>query len=217
VVIESTAEGQEGAFYEMAQRARTRALSGAALTNLDYRFHFFPWWHEESYALDDAAVLIGAEDARYFETLAGMGIALSLSQKRWWVKKAETLGGDMKREYPATPDEAFEQALEGAYFAHDLFLASKQGRIGVIPYDPTTPVQTFWDLGRNDLNTIWLHQHVGGLDRFIGYYENSGEFIGHYVAWLKAWAAERNASFGGTTSRMTATARACGWRAAPRG
>jgi hypothetical protein len=103
----------------------------------------------------------------------------------------------MKREYPATPDEAFEQALEGAYFAHDLFLASKQGRIGVIPYDPTAPVQTFWDLGRNDLNTIWLHQHVGGLDRFIGYYENSGEFIGHYVAWLKAWAAERNASFGG--------------------
>ena len=42
-----------------------------------------------------------------------------MAQKRWWVRKAETLGGDMRREYPATPDEAFEQALEGAYFAHD--------------------------------------------------------------------------------------------------
>ena len=40
-------------------------------------------------------------------------------------------------------------------------------------------------------------RHVGGFDRFIGYYENSGEFIGHYVPWLKEWAAERRACFGG--------------------
>jgi hypothetical protein len=44
VVIESTAEGQEGAFYEMTQRARERALAPGPLTPLDYRFHFFPWW-----------------------------------------------------------------------------------------------------------------------------------------------------------------------------
>ena len=102
----------------------------------------------------------------------------------------------MRREYPATPDEAFEQALEGAYFAQELFAAAKQGRIGGFPYDPRSTVQTFWDLGRNDLNTIWLHQHVNGFDRFVGYYENSGEFIGHYVAWLKEWARERDATFG---------------------
>ena len=39
----------------------------------------------------------------------------------------------MRRQYPATPDEAFEQALEGAYFAQDLFAAAKQGRIGGFP------------------------------------------------------------------------------------
>jgi hypothetical protein len=75
------------------------------------------------------------------------------------VKKAETLAGDMRREYPATPEEAFEQALEGAYFAQDLFAAAKRGRIGGFPYDPKATVPTFWDLGRNDLNTSWLHQH----------------------------------------------------------
>jgi hypothetical protein len=196
VVIESTAEGQEGPFYEMTQRARMRAAAGEALTPLDYRFHFFPWWQEESYLLDDHAVVIGAEDQRYFERLEAAGVSLTLPQRRWWTRKAETLGADMRREYPATPDEAFEQALEGAYFAQDLFAAAKQGRIGGFPYDPRSTVQTFWDLGRNDLNTIWLHQHVNGFDRFIGYYENSGEFIGHYVAWLKEWARERNASFG---------------------
>ena len=66
----------------------------------------------------------------------------------------------------------------------DLFAATKQGRIGGFPYDPRATVQSFWDLGRNDLNTIWLHQHVGGHERFVGYYENSGEFMGHYVSWL---------------------------------
>src|SRR5215204_3746626 len=196
VVIESTAEGQEGPFYEMTQRARMRSAAGEALTPLDYRFHFFPWWQEESYALDDHSVVIGAEDQRYFERLEAAGLKLTLPQRRWWTRKAETLGADMRREYPATPDEAFEQALEGAYFARDLFAAAKQGRIGGFPYDPRSTVQTFWDLGRNDLNTIWLHQHVNGFDRFIGYYENSGEFIGHYVAWLNAWAKERNATFG---------------------
>src|SRR5215217_4436750 len=65
VVIESTAEGQEGAFYEMTQRSRARAAAGVAPTPLDYRFHFFPWWKDASYALHDA-VVIGAEDERYF-------------------------------------------------------------------------------------------------------------------------------------------------------
>jgi hypothetical protein len=154
VVIESTAEGQEGAFFDMAQKARARAVSGQPLSSLDYRFHFVPWWADPGYALPDTSVVIGAEDGRYFEGLQAQGITLSLPQKRWWVRKAETLGGDMKREYPATPDEAFEQALEGAYFAHDLFAASKQGRIGGFPFDPRATVQSFWDLGRNDLNTI---------------------------------------------------------------
>jgi hypothetical protein len=123
-----------------------RALSGAALTSLDYRFHF-PWWGNPGYALQDTAVVIGAEDARYFEGLQAQRISLSLAQKRWRVRKAETLGGDMNREYPSTPDEAFEQALEGAYFAHDLFAASKQGRIGGFPFDPRATVQSFWGLG----------------------------------------------------------------------
>jgi hypothetical protein len=180
----------------MTQRARARAATNASLTTLDYKFHFCPWWQDQSYVLHDHAVTIGAEDQKYFERLEEDGVRLTVPQRRWWVKKAETLGGDMRREYPATPDEAFEQALEGAYWARELFVAAKQGRIGGFPYSPRVPVDTFWDLGRNDLNTLWLHQFVNGYHRFIGYYENSGEFIGHYVRWLKEWGNENNAVFG---------------------
>ncbi|HKH27316.1 MAG TPA: hypothetical protein VKA61_03155, partial [Sphingomicrobium sp.] len=57
--------------------------------------------------------------------------------------------------------------------------------------------QCSWNLGRSNLNTIWLHQHVGGFDRFVCYYKKGGEFIGHYLAWPREWAGERRASLGG--------------------
>lgn len=197
IAIESTAEGQEGAFYEMVQKAKAKAEAGAPLSSLDWKFHFFPWWKDRSYALPSANVIVGDDDEAYFRKLqVAEGITLTGEQKAWYVKKADTLGSDMKREFPSTADESFEQALEGAYFAQELFAAGKQGRIGGYPLVPGIPVNTFWDLGRNDLNTIWLHQGAKGYNRFVGYYENSGEFIGHYVTWLKEWAAERNAVFG---------------------
>jgi hypothetical protein len=196
IVIESTAEGQEGAFYRMCQEAREHASIGKPLSLLDWKFHFFAWWKDSAYSLNEASIPIGEEYKRYFERLEDDGIMLTPGQKAWYVKKDKTLGGDMRREYPSTPDEAFEQALEGAYFAHQLSAAAKQGRIGGFPLDPRAPVNTFWDLGRNDQNVIWLHQWVTGYHRFVGYYENSGEFIGHYISWLREWARERDVVFG---------------------
>lgn len=196
VVIESTAEGQEGRFYQMVQEARALAASGADPTELDYRFHFFPWYEDSRYRLD-AVPLIPREDEEYFDRLeADLGISLSREQRGWYVKTAQTMGGDMKREYPSTPDEAFEQALEGAYFSKELLIAAKQKRLGGFPLVPSAPVNTFWDLGRNDFTTIWLHQFVDGFHRFVGYYENSGEYISHYISWVREWARENNAVFG---------------------
>lgn len=196
VVIESTAEGQEGKFFEMVQTARAKAAAGVELTKLDYKFHFFPWWQDKRYVLMDGPKKLAVEDNEYFEKLAANGIETSREQRLWYIKTAETQGGDMRREYPSTADEAFEQALEGAYFSHELLVATKQKRIGAFPYVPGHVVNTFWDLGRNDMNTIWLHQFVDGFNRFIGYYENSGEFIGHYISWLTEWARDLDAVFG---------------------
>ncbi|MEP0150002.1 terminase [Roseibium sp.] len=196
VVIESTAEGQEGKFYDMTQEAMSHKAGERFLTPLDFKFHFFPWWQEPTYQLARDGVVIGEEYLRYFDSLEAEGIKLTEPQKAWYVKKDQVQGGDMKREFPSTPEEAFEQALEGAYFTRELDQAMKQGRIGGFPVDPTYPVNTFWDLGRNDLNTIWLHQYIRGFHRFVGYYENSGEFVGHYVAWLKEWASENGAQLG---------------------
>lgn len=187
--LESTAEGQEGYFYQFADEA----MRGEGA----FKLHFFPWWADSGYVDDPDAVRFLPEHTAYFDKLEHEhGIKTTPGQQAWWIKQERLLGGDMKRENPSTPEEAFEQAIEGAYFSAQLAHADKFEQIGRFPYDPRFPVNTFWDLGRNDLNTIWLHQRIGARNRFVGYYENSGEHISHYARWLRDWARERGAEFG---------------------
>lgn len=186
--IESTAEGQEGYFFQYCQEAQ----EGRG----EFRFHFFPWHDDPAYVARPDTVRFTQQHDAYFKALEiDHGIKLTQEQRAWWVKQEAVLGGDMKRENPSTAAEAFEQAIEGAYFSAQLAHAETNGAIGRFPIDHKHPVNTFWDLGRNDMTTIWLHQRIGSRDRFVGYYENSGEHISHYIRWLKDWAREHGADF----------------------
>ena len=195
ITIESTAEGEEGDFYTKCQTAEANAEKD--LSRLDYKFFFFPWWSAEEYRIKNSVVPEAPEDSLYFSRVeAECGIKIDDAQRNWWLAQEIDLAGDMKREYPATPREAFEQAIEGAYFADQLAAADKHGRIGRYPVDPAYPVNTFWDLGRNDFNVIWLQQDVNNLSVFVGYYENCGEYIGHYIDWLNDWKQQYGIQFG---------------------
>ena len=90
----------------------------------------------------------------------------------------------------------------------DLFAATKQGRIGGFPYDPRASVQSFWDLGRNDLNTIWLHQHVGGFERFVAYTRTAASSSATTWPGLRSGRGSGGLCLAPTSSRMTGTARA---------
>ena len=187
VFIESTAEGREGDFFEIRKQAQDLALQSKALTALDFKFFFFSWWRDAKYRIDPAGVVIGAEDAAYFEGLEQeYGIALDAAQQAWYVKKRGIQREDMLKEYPTTPEEAFAAAIEGAYYGRELARARTEGRIASVPYDPRLPVDTFWDLGVDDETVIWFHQAAGLEHRFIDYYANAGEGLRHYVQVLKA-------------------------------
>ena len=196
VFVESTAEGQDGHFFELCQAARSRAHLGTPLTAMDFKFHFSPWHDDDRYALDPAGIAIPPTFAAYFDKLARLGIALSPAQRAWYVKKAEQQQGDMKREFPSTPDEAFEAAIEGAYYAEPLMRMELDRRLTPIPIDPALPVMTAWDLGFNDANAIWLIQVAGLEIRFVDYYEASGHGLEHYVGELKARRERHGFTFG---------------------
>src|SRR6202790_5549735 len=196
VFIESTAEGQDGHFFELCQAARTRRNMGDALTSMDFKFHFSPWHEDEAYALPAGSVAIPATLFVYFARLGGLGIRLSPEQKAWYVKKAEQQQGDMKREFPSTPDEAFEAAIEGAYYADQLARMEMDQRLTRLPIDTSIPVMTSWDLGLNDATSIWFVQVVGREIRWVDYYENSGFGLEHYVAEIKKRREQRGYTFG---------------------
>lgn len=182
--IESTAEGTEGAFFDMCDRAQKATLQGKPLTAMDFKFHFHPWWGEPGYTLDAPIVLTKEQDA-YFQKLADENdIHLTDGQEAWYVKKLESQGEDMKREFPSTPEEAFAAAIEGAYLSTQMATVRRQGRICRTPIE-SLPVDTFWDLGVNDDMCIWFRQKVGPEHRFIDYYANSGEGLEHYARVLK--------------------------------
>lgn len=197
ITIESTAEGEGGDFYDKCIQAQEKAGRGVELSKKDFKFFFYPWWRAKEYKLNFSTNPASPDDEQYFDSVENeCGTVLTKEQRNWWMAQEKDLGGDMKREYPATPKEAFEQAIEGAIFADHIATAYKHRRIDTFPIDTTRPVNTFWDLGYFDETAIWLEQDHGQRPTFIGYYENSGEGIEHYIQWLKQWAAEHNVTFG---------------------
>lgn len=182
VVIESTAEGNDGYFYDYVQDARAIADAGRKPTRSEYRFFFFPWWREPSYTQPEPE-LISRPLADYFAKVESeIGRNLGEGQRYWYAGKRRKLGSDCYREYPSTPDESFLVSLEGTYYTAQLTEARQSGRIGVFPPDPRVPINTFWDIGISDYTSIWFHQLIGQQHRFFAYLELCGEPLQRYVS-----------------------------------
>src|SRR5262245_44310014 len=197
IFIESTAAGREGHFYELCEAAQAKQRMGGRLTELDFLFHFFPWWKEPSYALDPAGVVIDDDFRKYFDKLERCdGIKLSAAQRAWYVKKAETQLEHMKREFPSTPEEAIESSIEGAYYSQQLAQAELQGRVGAFKALPGVAVNTAWDLGVGDSTAIWFWQKVAGKIYLVGFCENSGEGLPRYVDVLKQYQSRLGWQYG---------------------
>lgn len=78
-----------------------------------------------------------------------------------------------------------KQTLDGAVYASELRAATEGNRICRVPYDPTKPVHTFWDLGWADNTSIWFAQAVGFEFRLIDYLQDSQKPLGHYLQKLQ--------------------------------
>jgi hypothetical protein len=185
ITLESTAEGRAGYFYDYCQSAEKAQLQGKQLSNLDWKFFFFSWWKNPQYAIDPVEAIPQRLSDYFAEIETKHGVQLNDRQKAWYLAKEKTLGDDMKREYPSIPAEAFQQSVEGAYYAKQFRWLYQNKRIGDIPDNSHLPVHTFWDIGVGDSTAIWFVREVGEEFHVIDYYENSGEGLRHYMKVLK--------------------------------
>lgn len=192
LVIESTAEGRDGAFYKMVNDAQANFFARKKLSIKDYRFHFYAWWQEPKYRLDSSAVDISDADHELFDELEyrvkeTMGIEMHLDpdQRAWYVVTRDNdLTGDqakMWQEYPSFPEEAFQVATDGNYYAKDMMNLRKRGGVGDVAV-LDIPTCTWWDIGNSDGCAIWFHQTMNSQDRMIEYYEAHGQDLRHYAA-----------------------------------
>lgn len=188
VVIESTAEGREGYFYDFSKKSEALKDSGVNLSPMQMRFFFFPWFLEPDYTEFDAKVEISQETNTYINKIEDItGHKIDVNQRRWYQLKAGSMGDSMKQEYPSTPAEAFEASNEGLYYGAKIAQLRREGRICNIPYQESSLVHTAFDIGFHDHTSIWFVQlGPGGVIQLIDYYENNGEGAKFYVDLLKS-------------------------------
>jgi hypothetical protein len=100
-----------------------------------------------------------------------------------YIKFLESLPEELRAAWLEGSWEIVE--VRGAYYWQWIFQASKQGRIGSVPADPSAQVHTAWDLGMDDSTSIIFYQKIGKEFRLIDYYEENGVGLNHYAQILQ--------------------------------
>ena len=80
---------------------------------------------------------------------------------------------------------SFTSNSEGFYYLSYLSDAEEDGRIGNVPYDPTIPVDTWWDIGVGDSTAIWFTQIVKKEIHVIDFYKSDSVGLEHYAKYLQ--------------------------------
>jgi hypothetical protein len=91
---------------------------------------------------------------------------------------------------------SFEAQIAGAYFADQIATAKDQGRVTRLPIEPSLHGAYRMGSRHIDSMSIWLFQAIGKEIRLIGYYENNGKGMEHYIQWLNQYASTNNVMLG---------------------
>lgn len=87
-------------------------------------------------------------------------------------------------EYEQEFECSFQAAIVGAYYGREIAAAEAEGRICRVPYDPSLPTTTAWDLGYGDSTVIWVAQRHRLETRVIDCIQGNGVGLDWYAAEL---------------------------------
>jgi phage terminase large subunit len=152
-------------------------------------------------------------------------IKLSYSDNPWFPAVLEEERLELKARDPDAYAHVWlgqcRHSLDGAIYARELREAAEASRIGSVPYDPTKPVNVYFDLGYADNTSIWFAQHIAGECRLIDFHQDSQRPFDHYMRalqgrgyvygtmWLPHDAEAKSLGTGRSVQEM---AREAGWR-----
>lgn len=188
IVMESTHEGGHwGLNYQMTRSAME--MTGKALSPLDYKFFFFPWWRHPEYSLPGTGYAPDQELNKYFDSLQKtLGIVLSNEQKAWYASHYRTDGAMVRQEYPSVPEEAFETQVEGSIYGEKIDKARYEGRYNLdFIADPYAPLYVSMDIGMSDNTSMWLIQAASGHPGVLDHFSFHGKAMSFYMDQIRVW------------------------------
>lgn len=170
VDIESTSQGASGEFYDMFMQAWER---GQPQFPVEYKAHFYNWqWDEEIDTLEHITNLPKEfTDYQAYHSLNAQEITYYylkwLSLNKDW--------NSLRKEYPTTPEEAFEAIIEGSYYGVEIGQMERTGQIGIVPHDRALKTYTVWDLGVGKNLAVGFFQRTReGQLRAVDYWQGDG-------------------------------------------
>jgi len=87
----------------------------------------------------------------------------------------------VKQEYYCS----WEGGMQGSYYKDQLSILEEKGRMTDVPYDPSVPVETWWDIGVGDSTAIWFVQRKDLFLYVIDFFKDSGKGVEHYIKRLQ--------------------------------
>ena len=102
-------------------------------------------------------------------------------------QKIETLRQRDPDAYHHVYEGGTRSTVEGAIYKAELQAAEKEGRIKKVPYDPSLPVDVFFDLGFADRVAIWAGQRRPFEIGILRYFEGDHQAIDYYLREIQSW------------------------------
>jgi len=118
-------------------------------------------------------------------------VKTSYRDNNWLSEESKAKIEDLRQRDPDAFHHVYEggtrSTVEGAIYKAELQLAEKEGRIKAVPYDPSLPVDTFWDLGFADRVAIWAAQKRPFEIGILRYFEGDHQAIDYYLREMQTW------------------------------
>jgi len=107
VFMESTAEGEEGHFYDYCQDAMETKRLQRPLTTKDYKFFFFPWYQNPVNLIEGDIQITPEINEKLDKDQRLVKVVFTQEQRNWYYLTSKDLKFKMPQEHPSTPEEAF--------------------------------------------------------------------------------------------------------------
>ena len=121
----------------------------------------------------------GADDWFYFKAKASETKVVDQDE----LNKAKEVMGENKFKQEFECD--WIANIEGSIYGKTLAKIENQRQITRVPYDPSLPVNTAWDLGVSDHSAIIFFQQLGRSINIIDYHEERGQGMPHFIELVK--------------------------------